>query len=90
MKLSHHAAERLHERHIPVVIVDLLQHYGQVRRQPGATVLFFDEKGRRKAEAELRHALSHFDTLGNTYLVEASDSNEVVTVGYRFKRVKEK
>jgi prepilin-type processing-associated H-X9-DG protein len=90
MKLTTHAAKRMQQRHLPPLIVDLLQHYGQTRHQNGATVLFFDEKGQERARQELRLALSRFDKLRDAYLVEANDSGAVVTIGYRFERIKGK
>ena len=90
MKITQHAAKRMQQRHLPPLIIDLLQRYGQIRNQAGATVFFFDEKGCKHAEIELRATLARLDKLRDAYLVEANDSKQVVTLGYRFKRVKEK
>jgi hypothetical protein len=49
MALTEHAAKRLQQRAIPPVVIDLLYRYGREQHQAGATVIFFDEKGRRKA-----------------------------------------
>jgi hypothetical protein len=80
----------MHQRHLSPLIVDLLQHYGQIRYQEGAKVLYFDQKGQQRAEQELREALARFDKLRDAYLVEANDSSHVVTIGYRYERIREK
>jgi len=80
----------MQQRHLPALIVDLLQRYGQSRYQNGATVLFFDERGQQRAQHELRQALARFDKLRDAYLVEANDSGQVVTIGYRDTRIKGK
>lgn len=90
MKLTNHASKRMQQRNLPPVIVDLLQHYGQTRHQNGATVLFFDEKGQQRARQELREALARFDKLREAYVVEANDSGQVITIGYRYERIKGK
>jgi hypothetical protein len=90
MKLTKHAAMRMQQRHLPPLIVDLLQHYGQVRHKRGASILYFDQKGHTRARQELQEALARFDKLRDAYLVEAKDSGEVVTLGYRDERIKEK
>jgi prepilin-type processing-associated H-X9-DG protein len=90
MKLTNHASKRMQQRHLPPLIVDLLQHYGQTRHQNGSTVLFFDAKGKERAKRELCQVLARFDKLRDAYLVEANDSGQVVTLGYRDERIKEK
>jgi hypothetical protein len=90
VKLTSHAAKRMQQRNLPPLVVDLLQHYGQTRYQQGATVLYFDEKGRQRAVLALRHALARLDKLSTAFLVEANDTGDVVTVGYRCERIKGK
>jgi hypothetical protein len=80
----------MQQRHVSPLIVDLLHHYGQTRRQDGASVLFFDRKGGQRAKDELREVLARFDKLRDAFLVEANDSGQVVTIGYRYQRVKGK
>jgi hypothetical protein len=90
MKLTKHASMRMQQRHMPPLIIDLLQHYGQTRHQDGATVVFFDQKGKQRARQELEQTLARFDKLDDSYLVEANDSGHVVTIGYRDERLKGK
>jgi hypothetical protein len=90
MKLSNHAVKRMQQRAIPPIIVDLLQRYGETRYQRGSTVLYFNRKGHHKAAEELREALARIDKHRDAYLVEANDSNSILTVGYRSERIKGK
>jgi hypothetical protein len=90
MKLSNHATKRMQQRDIPPIIVDLLQRYGETRYQRGSTVLYFNRKGHEKAAEELREALARIDKHREAYLVEDSDSRDIITVGYRSKRIKGK
>jgi hypothetical protein len=53
-------------------------------------VLFFNQKGHERAAEELREALARIDKHRDAYLVEANDSNDIVTVGYRSERIKGK
>lgn len=90
MNITLHAAQRMQQRHLPSLVLDLLQTYGQTRYQNGSMVLYFDKKGQERAEQELRQAVARFTKLRHAYLVEANDSGQVITAGYRYKRVKEK
>jgi hypothetical protein len=90
MKLTNHAAKRMLQRHLSPLVVDLLQHYGQARYQHGNTVLYFNNKGWQRAEDEVRHVFSRLNKVRNAYLVEANDTGHVVTVGYRYERIKGK
>jgi hypothetical protein len=90
MKLTSHAARRIQQRHLSPLVVDLLQHYGQVRYQSGSTVLYFNEKGWQRAEDEVRKVFSRINKIRDAYLVEANDTGHVVTIGYRYERIKEK
>ena len=78
----------MHQRRLSPLVVDLLQHYGQTQHQNGSTVLYFNNKGWQRAEDEIRHVFSSLNKVRDAYLVEASDTGHVVTVGYRYKRIK--
>lgn len=87
MELTQHAAKRLQQRALPPLVIDLLYRYGREQHQAGATVLFFDEKGRRKAREELKNALKRFDKLEDAYLVELAIDGRIVTAGHRNRRI---
>lgn len=87
MNLTHHALSRMQQRAIPPILLDLLERYGREHATVNGTVLAFDERGREKARRALDDAVSRFDKLDDVYLVEASDSGAVVTVGHRSRRL---
>lgn len=89
-RLSSHARARLRQRSVPPFVVRLLFDHGvRERSHRGAVILFFDKRSRSRVAAELGRSLfsrldSHFL---DAYAVVSRDG-EVVTVGYRTKRVK--
>lgn len=85
--MTRHAAARLQQRCIPQLLVELLYRHGREAHQDGSTVIYFDQKARRKAQEELREALKRFDKLADAYLVESARNGAVVTVGHRTKRI---
>ncbi len=88
--LSNHAKQRMQQRAIPPLMVDLLYRYGKEQRQYGSTVLFFDKKSRKHVRKALEEVIKRFDKLSNVYLIEAGDSSTTVTVGHRLQRFKSK
>lgn len=87
-ELTRHAALRMQQRHVHPLVVDLLYRYGCEKQQAGATLLYFDQRSRDKARAALAEALQRFEKLSQVYVVEASDSGELVTIAYRYKRLR--
>ena len=88
--LSNHAKQRMQQRAIPPLLVDLLYRYGREQRQCGSTVLFFDKNSRKHARKALEDVIKRFDKLSDVYLIEANDSSTTVTVGHRLRRFKNK
>ncbi len=88
--LSNHAKQRMQQRAIPPLMIDLLYRYGNEKRQCGSTVLFFDKKSRKHVRKALEEVIKRFDKLSNVYLIEAGDSSTTVTVGHRLQRFKSK
>lgn len=88
--LSNHAMQRMQQRAIPPLLVDLLYRYGREQRQCGSTVLFFDEKSRKRARRALDEVIQRFDKLSDAYVIEADDNSTAITVGHRLRRFKNK
>lgn len=86
--LSRHAEQRMQQRAIPPLMVDLLYRYGREQQQSGSTVIFFDKRSRERARKALEDMSQRFDKLSDTYLVEADDSGTTITVGHRLRRLR--
>lgn len=89
--LTRHAADRLQQRGIPPIVVELLDRFGAAERATGAERLYFD----RRAEKEMREFLGGARSMRvvepwlNAYAVIA-DNGEVITVGHRQRRFRRK
>ncbi len=87
MHLTGHARKRLQQRALPPFVIHLLYSFGVEKRQNGATLIFFNEKARKKAREELEDALRRFDKIGDAFLVESADDGRVITVGHHYRRI---
>lgn len=88
--ITKHATNRMENRAIPPLLVDLLYRYGSEKHQCGSTVLFFDRRARKRAHRALKDALDRFEKLNDAYVVAAGDSGDVITVGHRLERLRNK
>ena len=86
--ISKHAQQRMQARAISPLVVDLLYRYGSERHQNGSTVLYFDQRTRRKALDALKDTLKRFDKLDDVYVVMATDDGSVITAGHLHKRLR--
>jgi hypothetical protein len=86
--MSNHASQRLQQRAIHPLMIDLLYRYGREQHQNGSTLLFLDSRARKQARRALEEVARRFDKLSDAYLVESEDSGIVITVGHRNKRVR--
>ena len=89
MNISKHASLRQQQRCIPPLIIDWLLDFGEQKNDGrGCSIRFFTKKSRklisRKAGSQVVGLLSRYM---DSYLVESNDGT-IVTMGYRFKRVK--
>ena len=87
--LTNHAKERMQQRAIPPLMIELLYLYGREQHQNGSTMLFLDRRARKKARQALMDVKQRFDKLCDTYLVEADGDGTVITVGHRTKPIKD-
>lgn len=86
--LSNHAMQRMQQRAIHPLMLDLLYRYGREQHQNGATTFYFDKRARECALRALEEVKQRFDKLSDAYLIEADDDGTVITVGHRFKRIR--
>lgn len=87
--LTNHAKQRMQQRAIHPLMIELLYLYGREQHQNGSTILFLDKHARKKARQALADVKQRFDKLSDTYLVEADSDGSVITVGHRLKPIKE-
>lgn len=90
IQLTKHATSRQQQRGIPPLIMEWLTSYGTTSHDHhGAEILYFDKRSRKAlAKAVGEEILSRLSGLLDTYAV-VSDDGAIITVGHRFKRVKE-
>jgi len=86
--LSNHAKQRMQQRAIPPLMIDLLYLYGRKQHQKGSTLLFLDKRARKRARRAVQDVKQRFDKLSDTYLVEADGDGMVITIGHRSRRIK--
>ena len=85
---SKHAEIRMQQRAIPPLAIELYHMYGREQYQNGASVLFLDERARRKARRALEDALKRFDKISDAFVVVGTDTGVAITVGHRYKRIR--
>lgn len=80
---TRHAERRLHERNIPLSVVDALDAYGRVERRRGADSYFFDKASKRRLRADLSGTplLETLRRYLNAYMIR-SDGGALITVAF--------
>jgi hypothetical protein len=88
-RMTNHAMERSHQRCIPPLIIHWLCQYGSRRRNNNGTIVcYFDKKSLRLISSDVgRVVIRRLSGLLNAYLVIAG--NNIITVGHRYKRIKD-
>ena len=86
--MSNHATQRMHQRAIHPLMIDLLYRYGREQHQNGSTLLFLDSRARKQARRAIEEVKQRFEKLSDAYLVESEADGVVITIGHRSKRVK--
>jgi hypothetical protein len=86
--MTSHAEERRQQRAIPFHVIELLHRFGSSFRCRGADRLIFDSAARRRLRSHLGRTrdLRPVERWLRVYLV-VGDDGQVVTVGYRTKRM---
>jgi len=89
MIFTRHGTTRKQQRAIPQMIIDWLMDYGHHQTQRGVCVATFNKKSRKKVmQYAGNEAGALFEKYANTYMVLASDRQQVITVGHRTIRHK--
>lgn len=88
-RMTNHALERSQQRCIPPLIIHWLCQYGSRRRSSNGTILcYFDKKSLRLISSDVGNiVIRRLSGLMNAYLVIAGDN--ILTVGHRYKRIKD-
>lgn len=91
LSLTSHAADRLQQRGIPPLVIELLDRFGAVERCGGAERLYFDREAQKRVNAFLGGARSMrvVEPWLGAYAVIADDG-DVITVGHRHSRIRRK
>jgi hypothetical protein len=86
--MTSHAIERSQQRCIPPLIIHWLYQYGTRRRGKNGTMLcYFDRNSLRLIASDVGHiVVRRLSSLMDAYLVIAG--NHILTVGHRYKRIK--
>ncbi len=87
-RMTGHALERSQQRCIPPLIIHWLCQYGSRKRNNNGTIIcYFDKKSLRLIASDVGHIIiRRLSGLMNAYLVIAGD--QILTVGHRYKRIK--
>ena len=87
---SHHARIRGQQRGIPPLICDWLHDYGEYQHDGhGGVIRYFSKTSIRRLERNFGTApVRRFHEFMRSYLIEATDSGTVVTMGKRYKPIK--
>jgi hypothetical protein len=85
---SKHAEIRMQQRAIPALAVELYHLYGREQHQDGASVLYLDDRARRKARRALEDALKRFDKISDAFGVVGAADGGAITVGHRYRRIR--
>ena len=83
---THHAAQRTQQRGIPPLISHWLLDYGdEVFDGHGGVIRYFSSRSIRKMESEIgKTSVKRWSEFLRCYLVEASDSGTIITIGKRY------
>ena len=85
-----HARARMQQRGIRSDALEALLDFGSARHlhSKGRELVFFDKKAKRRLAKASLAAAREAERLERTYAILASDGT-VITVGHRYRRVKE-
>lgn len=87
MQLTHHAAQRLQQRAIPRLALDVLRRYGCIVYSNGSRIRYFDKRSWEQVMRCIGTQIEDPERLANLYYVESKEG-VVVTAGHRTRRIK--
>jgi len=87
-RMTRHALERSQQRCIPPLIIHWLCQYGSRKRSINGTIVcYFDKKSVRLLASDVgKIIVRRLSSLMSSYLV--TTGNQIITVGHRYKRIK--
>jgi hypothetical protein len=90
LNMTRHASARQQQRGIPPLILDWLTQFGATAQSHhGAEIRFFDKRSRKQLATVVgTEVVSRLGGLLDAYAV-VSTTGTVITVGHRYKRIKE-
>ena len=88
MKMSKHCNQRMQQRSIPQMILDLLLDFGSAHRSHGADCLVFDKAARMRLRRHMggNRGLNIFEPWLGIYAI-VGDDGAVITAGHRLRRL---
>jgi hypothetical protein len=88
--LTRHAQERLQQRAIPELAVEMFERFGSSMRHQGADILFFDKPARKRLARAFggQRASRVLEPWLNSFV--CLEDGRVITVARRTKRLKRK
>lgn len=89
MKITYHANQRMQQRAIPYLAIDLLQIYGCTEYSSGDRIRYFDKNSRQRMSRALEELTRDLDKIGDMYCVESKEGT-VITAGHRTRQIKQK
>lgn len=87
MQLTHHAAQRLQQRAIPRLALDVLRRYGCIVYSNGSRIRYVDKRSWEQVMRCIGTQIEDPERLANLYYVESKEG-VVVTAGHRTRRIK--
>ncbi|NEX60151.1 hypothetical protein [Noviherbaspirillum galbum] len=86
MKFTKHAAQRVQQRGIPPLVIDLLINYGRAEHVGAGTIRYHFDKTSLKRMKKYAGPLAGYLTEHLNCFVIVSGEGELVTAAHRFKR----
>lgn len=90
MDETRHAEQRAQQRCVPPLIRDWLADYGtRMPDRRGGVVCFFDQKSRKRLSSYVgKEVVKRLAPLLDSYLVLSADEGSVITMGWRYRRIR--
>jgi acid phosphatase class B len=88
MIYTDHAKQRMQQRGIPELAVELINLYGRTEHSEGGRIRYLDQRARKKVQKVVLALANNIEKLEAMYYVEGEES-VVVTAGHRTQPIKQ-
>ena len=89
MQISKHAEERIQQRAIPTIALEILQRYGELEYQKGGTYkVALSRRARQQIVRECRDILRTFDRSTDLFAIWG-EHGKVITAGRQYRKNKQ-